>query len=1090
MKKAGVGVSFMQRVFRSSGTVCLAAVCAGIAHAQTGQIAGRVSDASGAVIAGAEINVRNAATNQERVAQTNRDGFYTVPLLGPGQYEVAASSTGFKVITRTGINVAVDQRVEVNFALEVGAVTERVEVAAQALQINTLEASQGQVIDNKRIVEMPLNGRYYGDLALLSGGAVQSAPGSRFAGFSSGGQRVTQNNYLIDGIDNNSVELAGAGRRAEMVQPSIDAVHEFKVRTNAYAAEFGRAMGAIVNLTLKSGTNSIHGSAFEFLRNEKLDAKNYFTPAGAQKPPFKRNQYGFSIGGPVVIPKLYNGKNKTFFFGDFEGTRIRETSTVVSTIPTLRMRSGDFGELTARRINDPTTGQPFPNNQIPPSRLDAVGRDLIKLYPDPLNSSLANNYTYLSPRWQDVDKWDVRIDQNLGSKDTAFWRLSKQDVLVPDTPSLPAPAYGGGNLDYITEGYNTGAGWNHIFSPSLLLSVRAGWNFALFKRDNPASTNGELLNAKYGIKGGDNSLPGGFSQLSLTGYRALGIGGFNPVDRDSQNRQLSGDLTWIRGRHNVKAGAGVLRSQNNIFNTRNAVGNYSFNSQYTGDGAADFLLGYSNSWSWNTPVNVQLRTYNLSFYGQDDWKISNRLTLNLGLRYEISPPWIDRYNKMGIFDIDTVPGQAKLVYASDGSRYDRALVTTDKNNFMPRAGLAYKLNDKTVLRAGYGLYYSYMEPFGDNEFLIGNPPFAYGVTLAGSTTNAAVILAAGPPAGSTEFAKATGLQFSSFERNPKLSSAHQWNFNIQRQLGTDWLFEAGYSGSRGLHLVRQYDGNYSAPGAGALNAKRIYRSLEIPGTGITTSPLAEVYSHRYDGNSNYHALLTKIERRFSSGFTVLGSYTFSKAIGDTCGGAAQGNAAGCGYQDPRNMRLEKAADNQDVPHRFVTSLLYDLPFGRGRRWGQTVHPIVEGVVGGWSIGSIVSASSGLPFSAVVAGNPANIGSINIVNRPDVVGDPYSTERTIQQDFNTAALQRNAAFTLGNAGRNILRQRNQFAWDFSALKTWRFYEEIRLQFRFEAFQFTNTPRFGTPGNTLGAANFGTITSAGTPRNLQLGLKVLW
>ena len=352
------------------------------------------------------------------------------------------------------------------------------------------------------------------------------------------------------------------------------------------------------------------------------------------------------------------------------------------------------------------------------------------------------------------------------------------------------------------------------------------------------------------------------------------------------------------------------------------------------------------------------------------------------------------------------------------------------------------------------------------------------MSLAVSTTNPAVILANGPPAGSTDFTRATGLQFSSFERDPKLSSAHQWNLNIQHQLAADWLLEAGYSGSRGLHLVRQYDGNYSAPGPGALNSKRIYRSLEIPGTGITTSPLAEVYSHRFDGNSNYHALLAKLEKRFTSGFTVLGSYTFSKSIGDTCGGAAQGNASGCGYQDPRYMSQEKAIDNQDIPHRFVTSVLYDLPFGRGRAWGQSVHPVVNAVVGGWSLGSIVTASSGLPYSVIVSGNPANTGSINIVNRPNVVGDLHSTERTVQRDFNTAALARNAAFTIGNAGRNILRQRSQFGWDFSALKSWQLAEALRLQFRFEAFQFTNTPRFGTPGNTLGAANFGTITSAAT------------
>lgn len=1060
--------------------------------AQTAQITGTVTDASGAVVAQAEVRARNVATGAERVAVSNDQGLYTIPLLPPGVYDLSASLTGFKSLMRSGVTLAVDQRAEIDFALQVGTVSESVKVQASAPLLNTVEASQGQVIDNKRIVEMPLNGRYYGDLALLSAGTVQSAPGSRFNGFSVGGQRVTQNNYLIDGIDNNSVEIAGAGRRSEMVQPSIDAVQEFKVQTSAYAAEFGRAMGAVINLSLKSGSNDLHGTAFEFLRNEKLDALNYFTPAGAAKPPFKRNQFGFSLGGPVTIPRVYHGRNKTFFFGDYEGSRIRETSTVVSTIPTLRMRTGDFSELLtrSRAINDPLTGQPFAGNMIPTTRLDPVALKLMSLYPTPLNGNLANNYTFLSPRWQDVDKWDVRVDQNVATSDTVFWRFSRQDVSVPDTPSLPAPAYGGGNLDYITLGYNTGLGWNHVFSPAIVSSVRVGWNYTLFQRNNPASTAGALLNQQYGILGGDNSIPGGFSQVSVTGYRALGIGGFNPVNRDSQNRQLSGDLTWSHGRHTIKAGGGVLFSQNNIQSIRNAVGNYTFNGQYTGDGAADLLLGYANNWTWNTPVNIQMRTYNLSLFTQDDWKVSNRLTVNLGLRYEVSPPWVEKNNKMGIFDIDTAPGQATLVYAKDGSRYDRALVATDTNNFMPRVGFAYKLTQNTVIRSGYGLFYAYMEPFGDNEFLIGNPPFAYGVTLSGSPTLPAVRLASGPPQDATTFNRATGLQFSSFERHPKMSSTHQWNFNIQRQLGADWLLEVGYTGSRGLHLVRQYEGNYSLPGPGGINTKRLYNSLEIPGTGITTSPLGDVYSHRFDGNSNYHALITRLEKRFSAGFTVLTSYTFSKAIGDTCGGAAQGNATGCGYQDPRNMRLEKSVDNQDAPHRFVASGLYDLPFGRGRTWGKQTNRVMDAVFGGWTLGSIVTASSGLPFSVTVAGNPANIGNINIVNRPNVVGDPYAVDRTVQQDFNVNAFVRNPAFTLGNAGRNILRQRGFFNWDFSALKNWQLLEALRLQFRFEGFHFSNTPRFGVPGNTLGAANFGTITSADTPRNLQLGLKLIW
>lgn len=486
-----------------------------------------------------------------------------------------------------------------------------------------------------------------------------------------------------------------------------------------------------------------------------------------------------------------------------------------------------------------------------------------------------------------------------------------------------------------------------------------------------------------------------------------------------------------------------------------------------------------------------MRTYNFSTFLQDDWKLSNRLTVNLGVRYEVSPPWIEKYNKMGNFDIDTTPGQVALVYASDkGSRYDRATVATDKNNIMPRIGFAYKVTNKTVIRAGYGLFYAYMENMGDSEFLIGNAPFAYGVTLTGSPTVPAVRLATGPAAGATDLAKATGLQFSSYERHPPMSSAHQWNINVQRELGQNWLIEVGYSGSRGLHLVRQYDGNFSPAGPGNIDAKRPYKSLAIPGTGIVASPIGPVYSHRYDGNSIYHAMLAKAEKRFSKGFTLLGSYTWSRTIGDTCGTAVQGNAVGCGFENLLNLRAERSLDNQDVPHRFVTSILYELPAGKGRSYMAGAPRGVEAVLGGWSIGSIVTATSVVPYTPTVSGNPSNTGTYSVTQRPDVVGPAYMGDRTLQRDFNVEAFVRPANFTYGNAGRNILRGRPHKNWDFVALKNFQLVERLQLQFRFEAFTLTNTPRFGAPGNVLGTAAFGVITSANTPRNLQFGLKLLW
>jgi len=1065
------------------------------AVAQTASVTGRVMDSTGAVIPGSSVVIVNQGTGADRSTTTNESGYYTFSLLQPGRYQMRIERQGFKSIAQSGITLETDQRAELNFTLDIGAITEQIEVTANVAQLNTVEASRGQVIDNRRIVEMPLNGRNYNQLALLSAGTVQPLAGARMEGFSVNGMRVSQNNFQLDGVDNNGIELAGAQRRSEMVQPSIDAIQEFKVQTNAYAAEYGRAMGAVVNVTTKSGTNDIHGTAFEFLRNEKLDAKNFFDSPTSRKPPFKRNQYGLTLGGPIFIPKVVDGRNRFFFFGDFESTRVRESTTTTSTIPTAGMRNGNFSDLSSqlnRTITDPAARAPFPGNLIPASRFDSVGKTLIDLYPAPQNSNVANNFLYNAPRVQDIDRRDVRIDTNVTTNDNVFWRLSKHDLSNPVALTLPPPAYGGGAFDFITEGYNTGTTWNHIWSPNLIQSIRGAWNFSLFKRDNPAQAGGEFLNRKYGIPGGNASIPGGFTQMAITGYRALGIGAFNPVDRDSQNRQLAGDLTWTRGRHTVKAGANIIRSQNNIYNIRTEVGQYTFNARFTTDGAADFLLGMASAYAWNTPIIVDLRMWNLGFYVQDDYKITPRLTLNLGLRYEVVLPFVDKRDRMGIFDTYTDPSNPRLIFAgAEGSdRYNRAMFHTDKNNWMPRVGLAYKLSNRTAIRAGYGIFYTYLEPFGDAEYLIGNPPNAYGVNLASSATVPAVMLRSGPASGALTLERAVGLQFVSYERRADIGYAQQWNFNIQREFARDWMIETGYSGSRGVHLLMRFEDNFAPPGPGNINNNRPYQRAEIPGTGIVSSPLGPVQGYKNNANSSYHAFVTKVEKRFSQGFTLLTSYGWSKTIGDTCGNASIGNTTGCGYQDTRYLNLEKAVDNQDVPHRFVLSGVYELPFGRGRAFGGNTNRVANAVLGGWGVGSIVTWASGRPYSLTVTGNPANTGTIGIVNRPNVVGDPDPGERTLQRDFNISAFAPSAQYTIGNLGRNTMRQRSFFGWDFSAMKNFQLHERATLQFRFEAFQFTNTPRFEQPGGTVGASNFGTITGADTPRNLQFGLKLIW
>jgi Carboxypeptidase regulatory-like domain/TonB dependent receptor len=1055
-----------------------------IAFAQSAELNGRVTDSSGSVLPGVKVAITNTATGAVRDASTNDLGYYAIPQLQPGEYSLKAEKQGFRTIIETGIKLEVDQRATVELTMPVGDLAQEVSVKAIAPLLDTVEPSIGQVIDNRQIVGLPLNGRDYAQLALLSSGTTNPIAGSRAGGFSSGGQRLSANNYLLDGVDNNSLELADAGRSAELVKPSVDAIQEFKVQTNVYSAEYGHGTGAVVNVTIKSGTNAIHGTAFEFLRNEKVDARNFFSSPTAATPEFRRNQYGFAVGGPVI-------KNRTFLFGDWEGTKIRQQQTTLSSLPTSAERTGDFS-IVPKKLIDPTTGLGFANNVVPLSRIDPVAQTLINLYPATQNNSLISNYLYSGPNNEDVTRFDVRLDHTLRETDNIFARVSHYGRTLPAVLSLPAPSFGANGFDGTISGWNTALGWNHIFTPSLITSTRISWGYSRFTRANPASAGKDNLNAKYGIKGGDVTTPGDFSDFTITGYRQLGIGQNNPVDRNSQNRQFVSDTNWTHSRHEVKFGVNTIRPQNNIVNSRGVVGSYTFNGQFTGDGAADFLLGLPSQYLASSAVNANLRGWLLAGYAQDDWKLRPNLTVNLGLRYEIARPFYDTQNRMSNFDQDTDPAHPTLVLASNKGGYDaRSLVNTSLNGWEPRIGLAWHVLPNTVIRTGFGIFRTYFEPFGDAQFLIGDPPFAYTVTLASSKTAPAFVLSAGAPAGLLSINNAAGgLQFSSYERNPHRAYAPQWNFNIQHQFAGSWLMEVGYSGERGIHLLNRIDGNFSPPGPGNLNAKRILLSAAIPGTSIVASPLGPVYRHVFNGNSNYHALVSKVEKRRSSGLNLLASFTWSKTLGDTCADSADASSPNCGFQDPLNMRAEKGLDNQDTRLRFVTSLIYELPFGRGRHWGSSINRVFDTVAGGWSAGGIFTARTGLPYTIAVSGNPANTGSVSVINRPNVVGDPSSGTRSLAADFNTAAFTANAQYQYGSLGRNTMSARGQQNLDFVATKTFRLTERFRLDFRFEAFNATNTPPFGAPNATLGTNGFGSITSAGAPRNLQFGLKLLF
>ena len=1055
------------------------------------ELGGTVTDTTGAVIPDVSVIVTHLTTGVARSTTSNEQGYFVVPLLQPGDYRVNLRSEGFRPITRTGITLHVGEPARIDFTMEVGAVTEEVTVTAAAPLLETATPAQGQVIDNQKIVDLPLNGRDYIQLALLSAGAG-AVPFGRFNTFSASGMRANQNNFMLDGVDNNSMQRAGQARRAEVIKPSIDAIQEFKLSTNSYSAEFGRGGGAIVNVSLKSGTNDIHGSVFEFLRNEELDAKNFFDPPNRPKPPFKRNQFGFAVGGPIV-------RDKTFFFGDYEGTRIRESRTVNNTIPTPLQVQGDFSELLpGTKIYDPATydpatnqRQPFRNNRTPSSRFDPIGADVLSLYPAPNKPGLTRNFLYNPPQPEDLDRWDIKVDHNLSASDRFFVRYSLSDNHVGSTPNLPEPAWGGGQLatPFDHAGKNLLVNYNRVFSPSFIMELKAAWNKIFTLRSSPIDVN---VNQQLGLKGVELADPG-MAQFTIDGLRTIGLGSWIPNKSGSQNRQLIGNFTLLRGDHTIKFGVNFSWLQHFLNNSQNAHGVFVYDGGFTrnsetlkeGTSAADLLLGTTTRAQVSTWVWENMRRPYYDAYLQDEWRVSPRLTLNFGLRYELHPPWVDRMNNGANLDFSD-RANPRIVLMQDGSRFSRALVRTDKNNFAPRAGLVYRLTEKTVVRTGYGFFY------GNTNWknvLATIPPFFYRATVQTDRVNPTLLLRDGLADDLISPQNARNIGFGPIDMDLPMPYTQQWNFSIQHQLPGRTLFEVGYVGSTSNRLSRNYDINVPLPGPGAVNSRRPIRSLEVPPDGVTIGPIAGLGYFERTANANYHSLQTRLEKRLSHGLSMLASYTWSKNISDGRGAGGVGGTSALRAQNPHLLSAERALSDEHFAHRFVASPIYQLPFGRGERYLNTAHSAVNALLGGWTVASIVSFSSGGRANLSVRGNPANTGT---PNRPNVLTDWRldSGARSLDRWFGTGAFERNAAFTYGNAARNLIEAPGLVNVDLAVYKAFSVTEDVTVQVRAEAFNSSNTPAFGRPNTQVGNRNFGQISGAGRPRNLQFGLKIIF
>jgi hypothetical protein len=1091
-------------------------------QADTGSITGTVTDPAGAVLANVKLTIIAVATNRTVSVISDNEGRYASGPLRVGEYRVEAELPGFKRLVRQPISLQVQQTAVVNLQMELGTVTQETTVTAAEELVRTVDASQGEVIEERRVKDLPLNGRDYLQLSLLSEGTLappgqgrtasgtNDGVGSRAGGFSAGGQRTTDNNYLLDGFDNNTNDTSFDTNQAEVIKPSVDAIQEFKVQTSAYSAEFGRAAGGVVNLTLKAGTNLFHGTAYDFLRNEKMDARNFFDPS--RKPPFKRNDYGFSFGGPVK-------KDKFFFFFAWETLKRRESSTVNNTIPTVAMRSGDFSALSAP-IYDPATYDPatktrqvFPGNIIPADRIDPIAKQLITYYPAPQNGFLSQNYLFNPPNQEDVGRINTREDYQASQKHTISWVFNRETDDIPASTGLPAPAFGGNTRVTNVLGYGTGVTWSAILSPTLVSSTKVGW----FKDEFLINFSPEALalgnvNAKIGLQAPPSNLNVTYPTIGISGFSSLGAGNFEPVWSNGQTRQIKNDTNWIKGKHTFKFGFESQWIQTNNVNARNEGGSFSFSGRYTrnslnnagGSPVADFLLGYVDGSNYSTSTRVEARATLITAYVQDDWKVTPSLTVNLGARYEYLRPFQDKYNKLANVDLDTDPANPQLVLAGQvgGSKF----VNSDPNNVAPRVGFAYQvLQGKLVIRSGYGIYYPFQRfsPFGDSSSILANPPYNVAVTTSSDGITPASLLRNGIPLDQLQLQHAQSVSLASLQRDPSYGYSQQWNTNVQYQFANNWMLQVGYFGDRGTHLVNLIDTNYvTSLGPGNINQRRRYKSifvpLSVPGqagpvTGVTISPLGSILRQENTGNTIFHSMQAKVEHRFASGFTVLASWLWSKGLGDIRGLSPEGAAPGSNYQNPANLRQERGLLDTQLTHSFVLSEIWDLPYGRGRRFGANLNPVLNTFLGGWSLGGILTLTTGHPFNVTVNGDPANSGQ---VDRANLVGDAYAVPggQRVSQWLNTAAFQANAPFTYGNLGRNILTGPGFFNLDSSLMKEatpFKVREQpVLMQFRWEFFNILNHPNFGFPGSTVGTPTFGQLTNAANGRKMQVGLKIIF
>ncbi len=1079
------------------------------AQFDSGTVLGTIRDQSGAVVANVTVTLENVSTGVTSNTTTSTEGDFTFVNVRLGRYRIKTQAAGFQAAQTDGFEVTTAARQRVDVSLKVGQVSESVMVTGAAVLLETDNSTRGQVINPRQIVELPLNGRAYADLALLVPGVRKSllqnqTETSRDASFNVNGMRSSQNNFMLDGVDNNAYGTSNQGFSNQVVQASPDALQEFKVETNNFSAEYGRAAGAIVNASIKSGTNQIHGSAWEFIRNTKLNAVGFFQPTGGVKPVFQQNQFGASVGGAIK-------KDKIFLFGDFESFQRVSRTLTYATVPTMDMRAGKFGIP----VKNPLTGAVYADGNVPSTDMISFAKTVLSQLPAPTTGDIANNYQSL-PRTTIADnKGDIRLDWYLNQKLSTFTRFSYRDADIFSPPPIPGPSGGNANGYIYARNWQLAPGATWSINSNSVLEVRLGVGFT---NGGKSPVNLDVDNSVYGIPGlpTNKDFAGGLYTLNMNG-------GLSQLGRQSSNPQYQNPLvidpkvnySRFVGRHTLKTGFEyqMINTEIQDFHPKYGVDNYSgvFSSPTgTASGSlqqqvyavADLMFGLRSHYELNNYAVDYYRQRMYFYYLQDDFKVNSKLTLNLGVRYEYGTPQWEANNKLANLD----PVSQTMIQSKGGDIYGRSLIHPDRNDWAPRVGMAYRLGNKTAIRAAYGVSYIHFNRLGGENLLGYNGPNIIDATIDQvpsqglcSSTSADPTTCFRPTymgfpdnfASPDKFRTIT-TQVRYIPANLRDGYIQNWHFTIQRELTKDLTLDVAYVGSKGTRIMILGDYNQANPNQPGQN---IALQSRRPLANFTTIEIA------FDGGfSTYHALQTKLEKRFGGGLYALNSFSWSKAI-DNASGHLEANNGDNSRANYRDLTHEKGLSSYDQPFNNTLSLIYQLPFGKGRRFALP-NAVTNWALGGWEVSLMNTLTSGLPINLTyspssqysVSGLPSY--RVNVTGNPVLAegsrtGNPSTSSQYIQYlNASAVAQPTDPSHPFGNAGRNIARGYPLYQVDCGIHKDFPVLRESwKLQFRGEAFNLTNQTNFMAPSSNLGST-YGRITSTFPARQLQFGLKFLF